>query len=124
MEVQILSTAPFLYSRLFPKDAVVVERQTRHFEGVVGEIPYGFKSHRPHQIVNADVVQSITSFLFLAALEKTKKIAKKVLTNLRQCIILIFVADALATRCGNSSVVEHLLAKEGVASSNLVFRST
>ncbi len=25
--------------------------------------------------------------------------------------------------CGNSSVVEHLLAKEGVASSNLVFRS-
>ena len=56
MEVQILSTAPFLYSRLFPKDAVVVERQTRHFEGVVGEIPYGFKSHRPHQLVDADVV--------------------------------------------------------------------
>ena len=27
------------------------------------------------------------------------------------------------TICGNSSVVEHLLAKEGVASSNLVFRS-
>ena len=26
-------------------------------------------------------------------------------------------------QCGNSSVVEHLLAKEGVASSNLVFRS-
>ena len=56
MEVQILSTAPFLYSRLFPKDAVVVERQTRHFEGVVGEIPYGFKSHRPHQLGDADVV--------------------------------------------------------------------
>ena len=28
-----------------------------------------------------------------------------------------------AAICGNSSVVEHLLAKEGVASSNLVFRS-
>ena len=34
---------------LYPKDGVVVERQTRHFEGVVGEIPCGFKSHRPHQ---------------------------------------------------------------------------
>lgn len=29
----------------------------------------------------------------------------------------------VANQCGNSSVVEHLLAKEGVASSNLVFRS-
>ena len=50
VEVQILSTAPFLYSRLFPKDAVVVERQTRHFEGVVNESSYGFESHRPHQL--------------------------------------------------------------------------
>ena len=39
----------FIYE-VYPKDAVVVERQTRHFEGVVGEIPCGFKSHRPHQI--------------------------------------------------------------------------
>ncbi len=45
VEVQILSTAPFI---IF-KNAVVVERQTRYFEGVVGETPYGFKSHRPHQ---------------------------------------------------------------------------
>ena len=30
----------------------------------------------------------------------------------------------VANQCGNSSVVEHLLAKEGVASSNLVFRSS
>ena len=46
------------------------------------------------------------------------------LTKDSRCFILILVADALATKCGNSSVVEHLLAKEGVASSNLVFRST
>ena len=38
------------------RNAVVAERQTRYFEGVVGEIPYGFKSHRPHQLVDADVV--------------------------------------------------------------------
>ena len=29
--------------------AVVVERQTRHFEGVVRVTSYGFKSHQPHQ---------------------------------------------------------------------------
>ena len=31
---------------------------------------------------------------------------------------------AMGTMSGSGSVVEHLLAKEGVASSNLVFRST
>ena len=54
VEVQILSTAPFFIYEVYPKDAVVVERQTRHFEGVVGEIPCGFKSHRPHQIVTSE----------------------------------------------------------------------
>ena len=77
MEVQILSTAPFLYSRLFPKDAVVVERQTRHFEGVVGEIPYGFKSHRPHQIVNADVVLRHDVFLIVINECRPMKIRKE-----------------------------------------------
>ena len=33
------------------------------------------------------------------------------------------IMSLVVKTCGNSSVVEHLLAKEGVASSNLVFRS-
>ena len=73
VEVQILSTAPFLYSRLFPKDAVVVERQTRHFEGVVGEIPYGFKSHRPHQLVQADVVLAQRLFCLSKRVQRHRK---------------------------------------------------
>lgn len=43
VEVQILFTAPIQYY------AVVVERQTRYFEGVVRAISCGFKSHQPHQ---------------------------------------------------------------------------
>ena len=51
VEVQLLSTAPFFYSNPYSqRNAVVVERQTRHFEGVVGEIPCGFKSHQPHHM--------------------------------------------------------------------------
>ena len=48
VEVQVLSTAPF--QNYQNSNAVVVERQTRYFEGVVGEIPCGFKSHQPHQL--------------------------------------------------------------------------
>ena len=37
--------------------------------------------------------------------------------------LLALVCSLLAQKCGSGSVVEHLLAKERVASSNLVFRS-
>ena len=47
--------------------AVVVERQTRHFEGVVRVTSYGFKSHQPHH---------------------KYKFVKKFLTESRICCIL------------------------------------
>ena len=75
VEVQILSTAPFLFKKFIPKDAVVVERQTRHFEGVVGEIPCGFKSHRPHQ--NKAFTGSCVSYTWVFLLYLKKMLHKK-----------------------------------------------
>ena len=59
--------------------------------------------------------------------------SKKVLTNRAEMSKIVFVSQRDTSspeaerkqkmRCGNSSVVEHHLAKVGVASSSLVFRS-
>ena len=59
--------------------------------------------------------------------EKIRELLKKYLTSSRQMRIIYFVSQRggfpRCGGCGNSSVVEHHLAKVGVASSSLVFRS-
>ena len=62
-----------------------------------------------------------------APYEKIRELLKKYLTSSRQMRIIYFVSQRggfpRCSGCGNSSVVEHHLAKVGVASSSLVFRS-
>ncbi len=59
--------------------------------------------------------------------QKNQRTAKKCLTSLLRVSIIYFVSQRggfpRCGGCGNSSVVEHHLAKVGVASSSLVFRS-
>ena len=56
--------------------AVVVERQTRHFEGVVRVTSYGFKSHQPHHNIRLQK-KFLTKFRIRCILYKRSEICQK-----------------------------------------------